>query len=107
MQLSPVLEPASKAEQEIFRLRRLQAENRHAEALEDARALLAGYPENRDLLLIAAHSLRHLGRIPEALETLGVLEQLQPRFSRLTRSAGFAMSPSRTRPRRSRPCCAR
>ncbi len=62
---------------------------RHAAALGAAQSLLAELPENRDLLLIAATSLRHLLRLPEALVTLDRLEQLQPRFSRLHQERGL------------------
>ncbi len=41
-------------------LRQLQRQGGHGEALEGARALLSRFPENRDLLLIEAMSLRHL-----------------------------------------------
>ena len=41
----------------------LQKDGRHEEALQGAEALLADLPENRDLLLIAAISLRYLLRI--------------------------------------------
>ena len=61
----------------------------HAEALEATEALLANYPENRDLLHVAAVSLRHLRRIPEALRTLDLLERLHPRFSRLHEERGL------------------
>ena len=76
-------------EQDVVRLRRLQAEGHHAEAARDAEALLAGAPENRDLLLIAALSLRCLQRIPEALELLDRLERSQPRYSRLHQERGL------------------
>ncbi len=73
----------------MLRLRRWQAEGRHAEALRDALARLAAVPENRDLLLIAAVSLRHLRRIPEALAMLDRLEASRPRFSRLHQERGL------------------
>ena len=76
-------------ELELPRLRGLQKVGRHGEALREAQALLQGLPENRDLLLIAAVSLRHLLRLPEALTTLDRLEALQPRFSRLYQERGL------------------
>jgi tetratricopeptide (TPR) repeat protein len=81
--------PASSTEQEVGRLRKLQGEGRHAEALQDAETLLAKLPENRDLLLIAASSLRHLLRIPESLEMLERLERAHPRFSRMHQERGL------------------
>jgi tetratricopeptide (TPR) repeat protein len=76
-------------EDEVARLRRLQHVDRHAEALALAERRLAEFPENRDLLLIAATSLRHLRRVPEALELLARLEALQPAFSRLHQERGL------------------
>src|ERR1700740_287658 len=81
--------PALSVEAEIGRLRQLQADGRHAEALEHARALLGEFPENRDLLLSAAGSLRRLLRIDEALAALATLAGLQPRFSRLPQERGL------------------
>jgi tetratricopeptide (TPR) repeat protein len=72
---------SSPVEQAVRRLRAQQASGGHVDALEGAQALLADYPKNRDLLLIAATSLRHLARIPEALAILDRLLELQPRFS--------------------------
>jgi len=76
-------------EAEVARLRALQRAGRHGEAVDGAEALLAASPENRDLLLIAAISRRHLGQIPEALATLDRLQALKPRFSRLYEERGL------------------
>ncbi len=76
-------------ELELARLRGLQKAGRHAEALGSAQSLLGDLPQNRDLLLVAATSLRHLLRLTEALATLDGLEQLQPRFSRLHQERGL------------------
>ena len=89
----------STTEQQIVWLRRLQAEGRHGEVLDAAQALLSDLPENRDLLLIAATSLRHLGRIPEALGVLDRLEQLQARFSRLHQERGLCQVALKNAPR--------
>jgi predicted Zn-dependent protease len=89
MQTIATLAPSSPVEAEAHRLRALQRDGRHEEALQDVQALLSERPENRDLLLIAALSLRHLGRIPEALATLDRLQTLQPRFSRLHHERGL------------------
>jgi tetratricopeptide (TPR) repeat protein len=83
--------PALSAEAEVARLRRLQQDGRHAEALAGAERRLADLPENRDLLLIAASSLRHLRRAPEALALLERLELLQPGFSRLHQERGLCL----------------
>jgi tetratricopeptide (TPR) repeat protein len=81
--------PPSPAELEVGRLRALQKNGRHAEALQGAQALLRELPENRDLLLIAAFSLRHLTRFAEALAVLDCLEQTQPAFSRVHEERGL------------------
>jgi len=70
-------------------LRRLQQADRHEEALRAAEHLLAELPENRDLLLIAATSLRHLRRVPDAMAMLDRLEVLRPAFSRLHQERGL------------------
>ncbi len=75
------LAPSSSTEREVVRLRGLQGQGLHAEALASAEALLAEFPNNRDLLLASAISQRHLGRISEALAALERIEALQPRFS--------------------------
>jgi tetratricopeptide (TPR) repeat protein len=67
----------------------LQGQEKHAEALEAAETWLATYPENRDLLHVAATSLRHLRRIPEALQVLDRLEHRHPRFSRQYEERGL------------------
>ena len=76
-------------ETEVGRLRQLHRDGRHAEALEGAEALLADFPENRDLLLIAAASLRHLSRLDEALAMLDRLERFHPQFSQLHQERGL------------------
>jgi predicted Zn-dependent protease len=79
----------SAVEQEVIRLRRLQQDGGHEAALAGAEARLTEFPENRDLLLIAATSLRHLRRAPDALAMLERLERLQPAFSRLHQERGL------------------
>ncbi len=89
MEATAAAPPSSPIELEVRRLRELQRGGRHAEALRSAQALVCSLPDNRDLLLIEAISLRHLMRIPEALATLDRLEQLQPRFSRMHQERGL------------------
>jgi len=81
--------PSSPVELELGRLRALQTESQHTEALLGAEALLRDLPENRDLLLIAAYSLRHLKRFAEALAVLDRLERTRPGFSRLHEERGL------------------
>jgi tetratricopeptide (TPR) repeat protein len=89
MDSTVALAPPSPIELEVRRLRRLQKEGRHAEALEGARSVLRETPENRDLLLIVAISLRYLLRIDEALDALDALAARHPRFSRLHEERGL------------------
>ncbi|HZZ70352.1 MAG TPA: sulfotransferase [Phenylobacterium sp.] len=81
--------PAISLEDEVAHLRRLQQAGRHEDALERAGERLGEFPENRDLLLIAATGLRHLRRVPEALEMLERVERLQPAFSQLHQERGL------------------
>ena len=60
----------------------MQSQGRRAEALQAAVLMLTAYPENRDLLLAKAVSLRHLLRFEESLAALVRLEKHQPLFSR-------------------------
>jgi len=98
METATAIAPPSSVEREVLRLGRLQAEGRHDEALRGAQALLADLPENRDLLLIEAVSLRHLSRITEALATLERLEMSQPGFSRLHQERGMCFVALRDAP---------
>ena len=76
-------------EAEVARLKTLQRQGHHEEALDRATAWLAIYPDNRDLLLTAAIGLRYLRRVDEALAMLDRLEQTQPGFSRLHEERGL------------------
>ncbi len=76
-------------QQEIVRLRGLADDGRHAEVLTRLRGPLAEFPENRDLLLLAATSQRHLKRIDESLATLERLAALQPNFSLMHQERGL------------------
>ena len=91
--------PPASVENEVLRLRKLQGDGRHDETLRDVRFLLRDRPENRDLLLIEATSLRHLLRIEEALAVLERLELLQPRFSRMHQERGLCHVARKDAPR--------
>jgi tetratricopeptide (TPR) repeat protein len=73
---------------ELPRIHGLIRERKFSEALARSQAILAHEPERRDALLLAAIAQRGLGRIPEALQTLDVLERHYPRFSRLLEERG-------------------
>jgi tetratricopeptide (TPR) repeat protein len=75
-------------ELEVRRIQQLVQERRFAEALSAADAQLVSVPENRDLLYMRALAQRMSEDIPAALATLGRLEQLHPRFSRLHQERG-------------------
>src|SRR5580704_9552516 len=85
----PVVTAPSLVEPELRRLRALQMDGRHEEALRGVEALLADWPANRDLLLARAISQRHLLRIDDALASLERLEALHPRLSRLHEERGL------------------
>ena len=87
-QSSPPL-PASPSEADVSSLRALQANDNHAAALAGANDLLAVHPDNRDLLLIAAHSLRMLQQTDAALAMLKRLAQHHPQFSQLFLESGL------------------
>ncbi|MEJ0024846.1 MAG: sulfotransferase [Rhizomicrobium sp.] len=97
--MEPIAAIAPSTEQSVRRLREWQKATRHADALREAQALLRELPENRDLLLIAAVSLRHLKRVPEALAMLERLERLQPRFSRMHQERGLCFVAQKDAPR--------
>ena len=81
--------PPLPLEQEIAQLRRLADDSRHADMLARLRAPLAAFPDNRDLLMLAAIGQRHLGRIDESLATLDRLALLQPGFSLMHQERGL------------------
>jgi tetratricopeptide (TPR) repeat protein len=89
MEVTTDLAPLASMEEDIRRLRQLHKDGRHGQALEDARTRLREFPENRDLILIEAMSLRHLKCIDEALTILDRLEQAQPRFSLMHQERGL------------------
>src|SRR6202012_1183595 len=83
------LAPPVSVEDEVARLRRTQQAGDHAQVLAAAEARLADYPENRDLLLLAGVSLRHLRRVPDAMAMLDRLARLHPAFRRLHPERGL------------------
>ncbi|MHB8284727.1 MAG: tetratricopeptide repeat protein, partial [Caulobacteraceae bacterium] len=88
MQSNPAL-ASTPIELDVRRLRQLQKDGAHADVLAQVAPLIAGLPENRDLLLIEVVSLRHLLRIDEALAALERMERAHPRFSRLHQERGM------------------
>src|SRR6187402_261743 len=84
---------------EIARLRRLKQDGHHEQALDRTNALLVDLPENRDLVLVGAISLRMLGRIAEAIAMLDRLEQHHPHFSRMHQERGLCHVARKDAPR--------
>jgi len=81
----------SRIETEVLRIRALMEQGQFAAALAAAQALRAEVPENRDVLYMAAVSLRYLKRIPEALTMLAELEKHHPGYSRLFQERGHCL----------------
>jgi len=79
---------SSRVEAEVGRARSLLQKRQFSQALGMAEALLAEFPENRDVLYLIAVSQRYLGRIPDALTTLGRFENLHPDYGRLFQERG-------------------
>ena len=80
---------AAALKSEIGPIRELVQEQRFAEALRAADALLPSTPENPELQYLRAVSQRMLGDTAAALATLATLERLDPRFSRLYQERGY------------------
>lgn len=73
----------------IAQLRALQSGGEHDEVLRRVAELLVHYPENRDLLLIEAVSLRMSGRIADALAALDRFALLHPTYSQMLQERGL------------------
>jgi hypothetical protein len=80
----------STIEFEVGRIRSLSKDRQHREALDAVEALAVAVPENRDVLYLIAANQRCLGRIPEALLTLQLLERHHPRFSLWVSNSAFS-----------------
>jgi len=76
-------------EDDVRRLRAWQQQGRHDQVAAEAFQHLETHPENRDLLLLAATSLRHLKRLDEAYALLDRLGSLYPHFSLLHQERGL------------------
>lgn len=96
--LSSSPDPTS-IEAQVIRIRSLMELNRFADALAMALPLRSQVPQNRDVLYMVAVSQRYLRRIDEALETLNILEQYHPTFSRLYQERGYCYIALRDAPR--------
>ena len=81
--------PASPPEADVGSLHVLQANDDHAGAAAGANRLLEAHPADRDLLLIAAHSLRMMKQTDAALAKLERLAEHHPRFSQMFLERGL------------------
>ena len=80
--------PPSRVETEVRRIAALMGRGEFDQALQAASTLQAEVPENRDVLYLLAVSQRRLNRVPDALQTLILLEKHHPAFSRLFQERG-------------------
>ena len=80
--------PPSRIEAEVSRARSQMQKRQFSQALAAAEALLAGFPENRDVLYLIAVNQRYLGRIPDAIATLERFEVLHADYGRLFQERG-------------------
>jgi tetratricopeptide (TPR) repeat protein len=87
--------PESRIEAELQRIRALMERGQLAPALDQAQALRAEVPENRDVLYVVAVCQRYLNQIPLALGTLAELERLHPNYSRLFQERGHCYTAQR------------
>jgi len=87
--MEATIAPSSSLEAEVRRLQALQSRGRHADVLREVPPFLHRFPENRDLILIQAVSLRQTMRIADALAVLDRLEKLQPRYSQMHQQRGL------------------
>jgi len=75
-------------ELDVRALRGLVSKGDYAKAFAGAERLRLTAPENRDVLYLVAVCHRYLGRVAQALETLGQLEKAHPQFGRLYQERG-------------------
>ena len=90
---------SASVERDIQRIRQLQNDGQHAQALQAAQALAADAPDHRDALYLMARSQRYLGNIDAALKTLAQLEPAHSHFSRLHEERGHCYVVMRDAPR--------
>jgi len=89
MPTSPAANSETSLASKIRALHALQAKDDYAAAVSGARQLLKTEPNNRDLLLIEAHSLRMMQQTDAALAALERLAASHPRFSQLYLERGL------------------
>src|SRR5258708_2979341 len=98
MQKSAAATIASPVESELTAIRRRIEKREFPAALQSAQQLAGTYPHNRDVLYSIAVCQRGLQRIPEALETLALLQAQHPAYSRLYQERGYCRTALRDAP---------
>jgi tetratricopeptide (TPR) repeat protein len=86
--ISATTETPSTTAPTVSAVRALVRQSRYAEALAATEMLLEEKPDDRDALLLRAICLRCLGRLAPAHDTLALLAQHHPRFSRAHEERG-------------------
>lgn len=81
--------PASTLENSLNELRALQAQGNYAASAASAHRLLETHPTDRDLLLLAAHSLRMMKQTDAALAMLDRMAEHHPHFSQMFLERGL------------------
>ncbi len=94
---SPILS-GSPQQADVGGLRALQANGDHAGAAAGAARLLKAHPADREVLLVAAHSLRMTKQTDAALAMLAQLAQHHPRFSQMFLERGLCQVALRDAP---------
>ncbi len=89
MEIRAEHEVSSLIESRVLRVRQYLEQDRFAEALSLSEELRHQVPQNRDVLYMHAVSLRNMRRTAEALQTLKILEEHHPKFSRLYQERGY------------------
>ncbi|GLQ98009.1 tetratricopeptide repeat-containing sulfotransferase family protein [Dyella mobilis] len=89
----------SSVDQEIRRIRQLQADGQYAQALQAAQELSSQAPDRYEAVYLTARAQRYLGHIDDALRTLERLEQDRPLYSRLHEERGHCYVVMRDAPR--------
>ena len=98
MQESAAASIASPVESELAVIRMRIEKREFPAALQAAQQLAGTYPHNRDVLYSIAVCQRYLNRIPEALQTLALLQAQHPRYSRLYQERGHCRTALRDAP---------
>ena len=88
MEAAALSAPPSRIDTEVRRIREMLERGQFASALTAAQPLLSEMPENRDVLYMMAVCQRFLGRIPDALATLAILERHHSNYARLYQERG-------------------